>query len=155
MTARTSKLFIWSSTISPMPAKRSKSEHDTAVRDAENLRKAVLAAEEQVKRLEYWSNVKGMADEDALVHDERLPKDSAVSNGGHPVSAFANKQNQSEKAAELHGHAEHHTTTPDASKVGRAAVLRRFDAPTSPPDGKKLEGQCKSALRSCVPCITR
>ncbi|KAK0342478.1 hypothetical protein LTR57_024523 [Friedmanniomyces endolithicus] len=99
MTARTSKLFIWSSKISPMRAKRSKSEHDTAVRHAENLRKAVLAAEEQVKRLEYWSNVKGMADEDALVHDKRLPKDSTVSNGGHPITAFANRQNQSEKAA--------------------------------------------------------
>ncbi|KAK1048195.1 hypothetical protein LTR74_017604 [Friedmanniomyces endolithicus] len=99
MTARTSKLFIWSSKISPMRAKRSKSDHDTAVRHAENLRKAVLAAEEQVNRLEYWSNVKGMADEDALVHDKRLPKDSTVSNGGHPITAFANRQNQSEKAA--------------------------------------------------------
>jgi len=43
MTARTSKWDIWSSTITPMPAKRNKSEHETAVRHAENLRKAVVA----------------------------------------------------------------------------------------------------------------
>ncbi|KAK4539648.1 hypothetical protein LTR36_010474 [Oleoguttula mirabilis] len=110
-------------------------DHDIAVRHAENLHKAVLAAEEQVQRLEYWSDVKGMANGDELLHPERLPKD-VTAGGGHPVDAFANKQHHTAGAPQLHGHAEHDSKGRESSAAPSKQSSTWFDAPTSPPDGK-------------------
>ncbi|KAK5114560.1 hypothetical protein LTR85_010137 [Meristemomyces frigidus] len=110
-------------------------DHDKAVRHAENLHNAVVAAEEQVKRLEYWSDVKGMANEDELLHPERLPKDATAS-GGHPVSAFASKQRHTDGAPKLHGRAEHGSKGGDSSAAPSKQSSTWFDASTSPPDDK-------------------
>lgn len=75
-------------------------EHDKKARHAENLLKAVHAAEEQVQKLEYWSDIKGMNGSPAKAKEE-----------GHDMPSFQNKQKASEGAHELHKHAEHGNET--------------------------------------------
>lgn len=67
-------------------------EHDTAARRANNLLKAVHAADEQVKKLEYWSDQKGIADTSAAADDEN----------GHSQPSFKNKQSARAGAPALH-----------------------------------------------------
>ena len=108
------------------------------MRHAENLHKAVLAAEEQVKRLEYWSDMKGMAEEDQLLHPEHLDADSfnEATYSGHPHARFASKQHHTEGMPALHGHAEHadHNNSPGTKHGDSPAPSKQtwFDAPTSP-----------------------
>ena len=92
-----------------------KKEHDAAARHAENLMNAVKAADEQVKRLEYWSDIKGMAQGGDTLHEtsegqwdsSKWQGLSPVASEGHPEEAFASKQDASEGAHELHQHPEH------------------------------------------------
>ncbi|KAK5131703.1 hypothetical protein LTR08_000757 [Meristemomyces frigidus] len=125
--------------------------HDAAVRHTENLHKAVLAAEEQVKRLEYWSDVKGMAQEDKLLHPEHFNVDSfkEATHGGHPHAAFASKQHHSEGAPELHSHPEHTGTNSNESNGGLSRAPSKqstsdwFDPSTSPPPPASVRDKSK------------
>lgn len=91
--------------------------HDTAARRASNLLKAVHAADEQVKRLEYWSDQKGIADSSAAAQDEN----------GHSQPSFKNKQPARAGAPALQKHGSYtnghqsesdtaYETAPDGSK---------------------------------------
>ncbi|KAI6839128.1 hypothetical protein KC340_g8201 [Hortaea werneckii] len=106
-------------------------KHEAAERQAENLHKAVLEAEGLVRRLEYWSDVKSMADNDQLIHPERVVDDASTP----PDANFKSKQKASDPAPRLHKHPEH--TTDDASedhpKLLKKQSTKWFDAPTSPP----------------------
>ena len=92
-------------------------EHDTATRHAENLMNAVKAADEQVKKLEYWSDIKGMAQKgETLEESEGGHWDRSKWQGlssptstaqDHPKDAFTSLQAASEGAHELHKHPEH------------------------------------------------
>ncbi|CZT22301.1 uncharacterized protein RCC_08170 [Ramularia collo-cygni] len=66
--------------------------HETAARHASNLLKAVHAADEQVKRLEYWSDQKGITDTSAAANGEN----------GHSQPSFMNKQPARAGAPALH-----------------------------------------------------
>lgn len=78
---------------------KQQAEHDKKAKHAENLLKAVHAAEEQVQRLEYWSDIKDMG--------------ATAANGeeGHDMPSFKNKQKAAEGAQGLHQHAEHGNDT--------------------------------------------
>ncbi|WPH01446.1 meiotically up-regulated protein [Acrodontium crateriforme] len=83
-------------------------DHDVAVRHAQNLLDAVRAAEEQVKRLEYWSDIK-------VVENESHYENASPPNGkGHPEPSFKSKQKAHEPSNKLHAHPEH--TTNDMQK---------------------------------------
>ncbi|KAI6839441.1 hypothetical protein KC366_g6426 [Hortaea werneckii] len=107
-------------------------KHEAAERQAENLHKAVLEAESLVRRLEYWSDVKSMADNDQLIHPERVVDHASTP----PDASFKSKQKASDPAPRLHKHPEH-TTTDDASDDNPKPLQKQstqwFDAPTSPP----------------------
>ncbi|KAI7487396.1 hypothetical protein KC367_g387 [Hortaea werneckii] len=107
-------------------------KHEAAERQAENLHKAVLEAESLVRRLEYWSDVKSMADNDQLIHPERVVDDASTP----PDASFKSKQKASDPAPRLHKHPEH-TTNDDASDDNPKPLKKQstqwFDAPTSPP----------------------
>ncbi|KAI7544409.1 hypothetical protein KC331_g6827 [Hortaea werneckii] len=105
-------------------------KHEAAERQAENLHKAVLEAEGLVRRLEYWSDVKSMADNDQLIHPERVVDDASTP----PDASFKSKQKASNPAPRLHKHPEH---TPDDASEDNPKLLKKqstkwFDAPTSP-----------------------
>ncbi|KJX94399.1 hypothetical protein TI39_contig4199g00018 [Zymoseptoria brevis] len=65
--------------------------HERASRHADNLLKAVHAADEQVKRLEYWSDIKDISDK----------PDASNEKDGHHQPSFKNKQSASEGAPKL------------------------------------------------------
>lgn len=120
-------------------------DHGLAVRTAENLHRAVVAAEEQVKRLEYWSDIKDMAREDQLLHPADF-QHLSTSGPGHPEQSFASKQSATEPAPDLHSHPEH---AGDAANVKRPPSTRSsrsasYDAATSPP-ARKSSGYLASA----------
>jgi hypothetical protein len=86
--------------------------HDASARRAENLLKAVHAADAQVKELEYYSEIKDM-----LEHEEPLsagPTSPTSKGKGKQdlLDPFQSKQDASEGVRDLHAHAEHS----DASK---------------------------------------
>jgi hypothetical protein len=87
-------------------------DHDASTRRAENLLKAVHAADAQVKELEYYSEIKDM-----LEHEEPLsagPTSPTSKGKGKQdlLDPFQSKQDASEGVKDLHAHAEH----PDSSK---------------------------------------
>lgn len=93
-------------------------EHKFAEKRAEYLMKAVHAADEQVKKLEYWSDIKGMAQHGNTLLDSEggqwdgqkwqgLAGPSSPKSDEHPVESFASKQGAEEGVEELHKHAEH------------------------------------------------
>lgn len=61
-------------------------EHDRSSRHAENLLKAVHSADEQVKKLEYWSDIKNLGDATAAAEKAEEP---------HDLPSFQNKQRPS------------------------------------------------------------
>ncbi|KAK1070900.1 hypothetical protein LTR74_003812 [Friedmanniomyces endolithicus] len=100
-------------------------QHGAAVKLAENLHRAVQAAESQVARLEYWSDMKDVAKLDPAI----------AANGKHPEATFRSKQDAHESAHEPHKHPEH----VDANASGaRGSISKQssrsawFDAPLSP-----------------------
>lgn len=117
-------------------------KHDAAVRHAECLHAAVLAADEQVKKLEFWSDIKGMMEDSDLVQasSERWKQASGASESGHPIDTFASKQKAEDGVRELHQHPEHGPNDPAAAETpGRRSQENRqrfFDAATSPPSEK-------------------
>lgn len=90
-------------------------EHEAAHRQAESLLNAVRAADDQVKRLEYWSDIKGMAHKGETLGatDENNNWDPKKWQGLDPSGAvavgdaFAAKQPAHVKAHEPHKHPEH------------------------------------------------
>lgn len=123
-------------------------QHEAAQRHTDNIHNAVLEAERLVKRLEYWSDVKGMAEKDPYV-------DVLDPAGEHPKLPFRNKQRASDGLHPLHKHPEHHDdeedddnedgdhthdheTTDGGKKVVKKESSKWFDAPTSPPSAFDL-----------------
>ena len=94
-------------------------EHDAAAKHADNLINAVHAADEQVKRLEFWSDIKTMAQHGDLLTAEsggdwdRSKWQGLVSptsaEHDHPEQVFKNKQKASEGTQQLHPQPEHST----------------------------------------------
>ena len=89
-------------------------EHDATRTQAENLMQAVKAADEQVKKLEYWSDIKSMAQKGHTLQDTShgqwdLSKWQGLSPVGeeHSEVPFASKQKAEEGVQELHRHPEH------------------------------------------------
>ncbi|KAI7508765.1 hypothetical protein KC347_g5862 [Hortaea werneckii] len=125
-------------------------KHEAAERQAENLHKAVLEAESLVRRLEYWSDVKSMADNDQLIHPERVVDDASTP----PDASFKSKQKASDPAPRLHKHPEH-TTTDDASDDNPKPLKKQstqwFDAPTSPPTSTSTIHRPSSTLHPRSP----
>ncbi|TKA76920.1 hypothetical protein B0A55_03104 [Friedmanniomyces simplex] len=109
-------------------------QHGNAVKRAENLHRAVQAAESQVARLEYWSDMKDVARLDPAV----------MANGKHPEETFRSKQEAHEGAHEPHKHAEHADEDTNAHGKGKSVqpgtISKQssrstwFDAPLSPPN---------------------
>ena len=92
----------------------SKQQHEAAVKQANNLSRAVEAADEQVKRLEYWSDIKSMARHGETMHatdndhwNETKWQGLDPASPGHDEEAFRSKQCHTEPAPDLHKHAEH------------------------------------------------
>ena len=119
----------------------SQRRHAEAEKYAENLHKAVLAAERQVKRLEYWSDIKGMAVEEEMLHPERVQLVVAAGEQSAQEAAFASKQRAEEGVGELHSHPEHTGDTSgqqtsgessSAAAPSKQASTRWFDAPSTP-----------------------
>ncbi|KAH9822795.1 meiotically up-regulated 65 protein [Teratosphaeria destructans] len=104
--------------------------HDAALRHAEDLHAAVIAAEDQVRRLEYWSDIKDMASNGETIHADRFQTGA----GGHPRDAFSSKQSAEDGMHELHKHSEHHTKPDD--KGSRHGSQKFFDAQTTAPSQK-------------------
>lgn len=91
-----------------------KRKHDAAARQAENLLKAVNAADDQVKKLEYWSDIKSMAKHGETLHatDDNHWSQSKwqgldPGSPAHGQESFSSKQDHSEPPPELHKHPEH------------------------------------------------
>nr|POE56398.1 meiotically up-regulated gene 65 protein [Quercus suber] len=91
-------------------------KHDIAVRHAENLLHAVEAADEQVQSLEYWSDVKDMAQQDELLRsgERRQQINGGKDANGHAQKPFATKQSADGKIPELHSHPEHSVKEKDS-----------------------------------------
>ena len=119
-------------------------EHDTATRRAENLMSAVHAADEQVKRLEYWSDIKSMAQGgETLQASEGGHWDTSKWQGltsptsadaEHPEEAFKSKQAAGEGAHELHSHPEHTPGEAEGSKAASKKSSIWFDTKESSED---------------------
>ena len=112
-------------------------EHNDAARQAENLMRAVQAADEQVKRLEYWSDIKSMAEGGRTLQDTVEGKGhwddskwqglSPTNAESHPMDSFVNKQKASEGAPTLHKHSEHSTGDEKGEGEGKSGSVW-FDA---------------------------
>ncbi|KAK0831045.1 hypothetical protein LTR73_003432 [Friedmanniomyces endolithicus] len=112
-------------------------QHGAAVKLAENLHRAVQAAESQVARLEYWSDMKDVAKLDPAI----------AANGKHPEATFRSKQEAHEGAHEPHKHPEHADTGARGAKGTISKQSSRsawFDAPLSP-DNLKTPSQRKTS----------
>ncbi|KAK0942963.1 hypothetical protein LTR29_005535 [Friedmanniomyces endolithicus] len=112
-------------------------QHGAAVKLAENLHRAVQAAESQVARLEYWSDMKDVAKLDPAI----------AANGKHPEATFRSKQEAHEGAHEPHKHPEHADTGASGAKGTISKQSSRsawFDAPLSP-DNLKTPSQRKTS----------
>ncbi|KAK1012471.1 hypothetical protein LTR91_001714 [Friedmanniomyces endolithicus] len=112
-------------------------QHGAAVKLAENLHHAVQAAESQVARLEYWSDMKDVAKLDPAI----------AANGKHPEATFRSKQEAHEGAHEPHKHPEHADTGARGAKGTISKQSSRsawFDAPLSP-DNLKTPSQRKTS----------
>ena len=131
-------------------------DHDTAAKRAENLINAVHAADEQVKKLEFWSDIKDMAQSGkTLQESEGGNWDKARWQGltsptspeqDHPMDVFKSKQSASEKARELHDHPEH-----APSEKGKAASKKSsvwFDTKQSTKESSEETGAYSTAAES-------
>ncbi|KAK3640345.1 hypothetical protein LTR56_011943 [Elasticomyces elasticus] len=110
-------------------------QHGNAVKRAENLHRAVQAAEGQVARLEYWSDMKDI---------ERQDK-AANGNGKHPEEPFRSKQAPHESAHEPHKHPEHINGDQPGSISKQSSRSTWFDAPLSPTNTLGVPSQRKTS----------
>lgn len=121
-------------------------EHDIAARNAENLMKAVKAADEQVKKLEYWSDIKGMSQRGETLQQSPegkwdLSKWQGLSPTGeekHPEDSFASKQAASEGVQQLHKHPEHGTA--ESERTSKKSSVW-FDTKQSTKESSRDTGQ--------------
>ena len=105
---------------------KAQQEHDAAGKHAENLINAVHAADDQVKKLEFWSDIKVMAlHGDLLTEAEGGNWDLSKWQGltsptspeaDHPRESFKNKQKASEGVKDLHPHPEHDELSKEEEK---------------------------------------
>ena len=103
---------------------KTQKEHEAASRHAENLMNAVKAADEQVKKLEYWSDIKSMAQDGETLEESEGGKwdpskwqglsSPTSADAEHPSDVFKSKQKASEGVMDLHPHPEH----PSAGRSG-------------------------------------
>lgn len=114
----------------------SKKQHEVAVKQASNLGRAVEAADSQVKRLEYWSDIKSMARRGETLHATDSDRWNQTNwqgldpaSPGHDKEPFRSKQSHTEPAPDLNSHAEHgdrrenqHSSQTDASGYLTAAT---------------------------------
>jgi hypothetical protein len=114
----------------------SKKQHEAAVKQANNLSRAVEAADGQVKRLEYWSDIKSMARHGETAHatdnnhwNQTKWQGLDPASPSHEEEAFRSKQSHTEPAPALHNHAEHddrraeqHSNETDASGYATPAT---------------------------------
>jgi hypothetical protein len=114
--------------LSPEDATTPRSPHGDPAARAQYLHDAVQAAEDSVRELEYWSDIKGMAQGGEMPHAsaERLWQTGA---GSHPQASFASKQKAEEGAKEL----SRSTATDQSDTASSKKAQSFFDAPTSPP----------------------
>jgi hypothetical protein len=91
----------------------SKKKHEVAVKQANNLGRAVEAADLQVKRLEYWSDIKSMARHGETLHatdsshwNQTKWQGLDPASPGHDQEPFRSKQHHTEPAPDLHPQAE-------------------------------------------------
>ncbi|KAK4504162.1 hypothetical protein PRZ48_005078 [Zasmidium cellare] len=103
-------------------------EHNKKAKHAENLLKAVHAAEEQVQRLEYWSDIKGLGATAANGREE-----------DHDMPSFKNKQKASEGTRDLHQHAEHADDTASKAPSKKSSIW--YDSDSKRSKGKDGEGE--------------
>ena len=83
-------------------------EHERAERAAKDLLEAIHAADQQVKRLEYWSDIKGMASEGDLLQQEGgWDRKRWQGLGQGDEGGFRNLQDAGEEAPGLRRGAEH------------------------------------------------
>lgn len=134
-----------------------KKKHEAAAKQADNLLKAVEAADEQVKRLEYWSDIKSMARRGETLHatdnDHWNPtrwQGLDPASPGHEEDSFRSKQHHTQPAPDLHDHPEHedrreqqHSSETDASGYVTAATssskaksVRKKSTPGTERDGE-------------------
>ncbi|OQO06159.1 hypothetical protein B0A48_08747 [Cryoendolithus antarcticus] len=106
-------------------------KHEAAAKHADNLLKAVNAADDQVKKLEYWSDIKSMAHEGQALHatdsvhwDEKKWQGLDPAAAPHDQESFKSKQHPSELPPELHKHPEH---VDEKAANGKARVQRESD----------------------------
>ena len=110
-------------------------EHDAAAKHANHLISAVRAADEQVKKLEYWSDIKVMAQHGDLLEEAEGGQwdrskwqglASPTSPGfDHPEKGFKFKQKASEGVKDLHAHAEHYEVDEDGDRIGIPGERKR------------------------------
>lgn len=114
----------------------SKKKHEVAVKQANNLGRAVEAADLQVKRLEYWSDIKSMARHGETLHatdsshwNQTKWQGLDPASPGHDQEPFRSKQHHTEPAPDLKAQAEHadrreqqHSSQTDASGYVTAAT---------------------------------
>lgn len=86
----------------------SKRQHEAAAKQANSLLRAVEAADEQVKRLEYWSDIKSMTRHGETLHatdndhwNQTKWQGLDPASPGHEEDSFRSKQHHSEPAPDL------------------------------------------------------
>jgi hypothetical protein len=117
---------------------KAQQEHDVAGKHAENLINAVHAADDQVKKLEFWSDIKVMAQHGDLLteaeggHWDRSKWQGLASptspEAEHPQQSFKNKQKASEGAKDLHSHPEHEEEEKEQIPGERKRSMPYWDA---------------------------
>jgi hypothetical protein len=114
----------------------SKKKHEVAVKQASNLGRAVEAADSQVKRLEYWSDIKSMARRGETLHatdsshwNQANWQGLDPASPSHDQEPFRSKQHHTEPAPDLHSQPEHevrreqqHSNQTDSSGYVTAAT---------------------------------
>ncbi|KAK3714469.1 hypothetical protein LTR37_007775 [Vermiconidia calcicola] len=121
-------------------------DHDAASRHAENLMKAVKAADEQVKKLEYWSDIKSMAQSGSTLEPREgghwdMEKWQGLSSPKspetkHPRGLFRSKQEAREGVLDLHPHPEH----PEEEEEGAKGKGKENESADEKGKGKENEG---------------
>lgn len=134
---------------------KSKKDHDAATRRADNLMRAVRAADEQVKKLEYWSDIKSMAQQgDTLQRSEGGHWDGDKWQGlpspsSNPDRSFASKQKASDGFKELHAHPEHEEVGDQVREMKGKASSIFYDAKTQTKDSSEdTQGAYSTAAES-------
>lgn len=144
-----------------------KKEHDAAARQASNLLRAVEAADEQVKRLEYWSDIKSMARKGETIHatddshwNPTKWQGLDPASPSHEEDAFRSKQHHTEPPPDLNNHPEPQTrrdqqqsSESDTSGYVTAATTRSKarSLQKSKPSQTDIEGEIYTTAPETLP----